>query len=110
MPRTALASRHTRLTRGGPVMTIAVANRAIRLRRRPEGPVRDGDLELVEEPVPELADGQALVRVLVVSVEAASRIWMGHQRAFMPPVPIDAVMRSIGVGEVVASRRADMRV
>jgi NADPH-dependent curcumin reductase CurA len=91
-------------------MDITVVNRAIRLRRRPEGPVRDGDLELVEELVPELADGQALVRILVVSVEAASRIWMGHQRAFMPPAPIDAVMRSIGVGEVVASRRADMPV
>jgi NADPH-dependent curcumin reductase CurA len=68
-------------------MDTAVANRAIRLRRRPEGPMRAGDLELVEEPVPALVDGQALVRNLVVSVEAASRIWMGHRRAFMPPVP-----------------------
>ncbi len=89
---------------------MAAANRAIRLRHRPEGSLRDGDLELVEEPVAEITDGQALVRNLVVSVDPASRFWMGHPRAFMPPVPIDAVMRSIGVGEVVASRRADMRV
>lgn len=91
-------------------MSSIATNRAIRLRHRPEGPVRDGDLELVEEPVTEPADGQALVRNLVVSVDPASRIWMGHPRGFMPPVPLDAVVRGIGVGEVVASCRADLRV
>src|SRR3712207_5582245 len=65
------------------------ANRVFRLRRRPEGLLRDGDLELVTEPVPELTAGQALVRTLVLSVDPTSRIWMGHLRAFMPPVPID---------------------
>lgn len=83
-------------------------NHAIRLRRRPSGAVADGDLELVSEPVAPLADGQALVRNLALSVEAASRIWMGHKRAFIPPVAIGDVMRSIGVGEVIESRRADL--
>ena len=58
-------------------------NHAIRLRRRPSGAVADGDLELVSEPVAPLADGQALVRNLALSVEAASRIWMGHKRVFL---------------------------
>ena len=44
-------------------------NRVHRLRRRPAGDLRSGDLELVEEPVPEPADGQALVRVLLLSLE-----------------------------------------
>ncbi len=69
-----------------------------------------GDLELVSEPVVRLEDGQALVRTLVLSVEAASRIWMGYQRAFMPPVGLGEVMRGVGVGEVVDSRREDMKV
>jgi NADPH2:quinone reductase len=72
--------------------------------------VAPGDLELVSEPVAPLEDGQALVRNLVLSVEAASRIWMGHQRAFMPPVGLGDVMRGVGVGEVVQSRRADLKV
>jgi NADPH-dependent curcumin reductase CurA len=85
-------------------------NRAWRLRRRPVGAMVPGDLELTSEPIAPLADGQALVRNLVLSVEAASRIWMGHQRAFMPPVGLDEVMRGVGVGEVVESRREDMKV
>jgi NADPH-dependent curcumin reductase CurA len=86
------------------------ANRAWRLRRRPISAVVPGDLELVAEPVEPLEDGQALVRNLVLSVEAASRIWMGHQRAFMPPVSLGEVMRGVGVGEVIQSRREDLKI
>src|SRR5258708_18256835 len=91
-------------------MADASVNRAWRLARRRVGAMVPGDLELVSEPVAALEDGQALVRTLVLSVEAASRIWMGHQRAFMPPVGLGEVMRGVGVGEVVESRRQDMKV
>lgn len=91
-------------------MADVSVNRAWRLQRRPVGAVAPGDLELVSEPVAPLEDGQALVRNLVLSVEAASRIWMGHQRAFMPPVGLGEVMRGVGVGEVIESRRDDMKV
>ena len=84
-------------------------NRGWRLRRNPAGALATGDLELITDPIAPLRDGQALVRTLVLSVEAASRIWLGHQRAFMPSVPVGEVMRGIGVGEVIASRRADLR-
>lgn len=84
-------------------------NRQIRLRRRPRGRICDGDFELVSEPIPRLRPGQALIRNLVLSVEAASRIWVGHKRAFMPPVAIGDVMRGIGIGAVVDSRRADLQ-
>jgi NADPH-dependent curcumin reductase CurA len=79
-------------------------NRCHRLRRRPDGELRPGDLELVEEPVPEPADGQAIVRVLWLSLDPTNRIWMSEVRGYMPPVPIDDVMRGLGIGEVVASR------
>src|SRR5260370_14186752 len=87
----------------------ATMNRGWRLRRRPAGAMATSDLELVTDPIGPLQDGQALVRTLVLSVEAASRIWLGHQRAFMPSVPVGEVMRGIGVGQVLASRRADLR-
>ncbi|MCW3040561.1 MAG: putative NADPH:quinone reductase [Solirubrobacterales bacterium] len=85
-------------------------NRCFRLRRRPDGRVTGANLELVEEPIPELADGQALVRTLYLSLDPSNRIWMSEMRSYMPPVPLDAVMRGLGVGQVVASRRKDFPV
>jgi len=85
-------------------------NRAFRLRRRPAGDLAPGDLELVTEAVPPLRDGQALVRTLLLSVDPTNRVWMSDMRAYMPPVPLDAVMRGVGIGEVVESRRDDLPV
>lgn len=90
-------------------MKFPSENRVFRLRHRPEGAVADTDVELVREPISPLQDGQALVRTLALSIEAANRIWLGHLRAFMPPVGLGDVVRSIGVGQVIASRRADLR-
>jgi NADPH2:quinone reductase len=86
-----------------------IVNRVYRLRRRPAGRPADGDLELVHEPVPDLVADQALVRMLFLSVDPTTRIWMGGRRGFMPPVPIGGLMRGLGVGEVAASRRDDMK-
>jgi NADPH2:quinone reductase len=84
-------------------------NRRYRLRRRPQGSVTAADLALVEEPVPTIATGQALVRSLWLSIDPANRIWMSEVHYNLPPVPIDGVMRGFGIGEVLESRRDDMR-
>ncbi|MGE5407099.1 MAG: NADP-dependent oxidoreductase [Syntrophothermus sp.] len=86
------------------------ANRAYRLRRRPRGALADGDLDLVTEQVPELEEGQALVQTRLLSLDPTNRIWMSDIRGYMPPVPIGAVMRGLGLGEVIESRRDDMPV
>jgi NADPH-dependent curcumin reductase CurA len=85
-------------------------NRAFRLRHRPEGELAEGDLELVSEEIGELAEGQAVVRNQLLSLDPTNRIWMSDIRGYMPPVPIDAVMRGLGIGEVIESRRDDMPV
>jgi NADPH2:quinone reductase len=85
-------------------------NRAYRLRRRPTGRVTEQDLEFVEEPVPEPADGQALLHTRYLSLDPTNRIWMGERPSYIPPVPLDAVMRGIGLAEVIASRRDDLKV
>jgi NADPH-dependent curcumin reductase CurA len=84
-------------------------NRRYRLRRRPQGSVTAADLELVEEPVPTIETGQALVRALWLSIDPANRIWMSEVHYSLPPVPIDGVMRGFGIGEVLESRRSDMK-
>jgi NADPH2:quinone reductase len=91
-------------------MPATHTNHAFRLRKRPNGDLADGDLELVSEEIPELADGQALVRTQLLSLDPTNRIWMSDIRGYMPPVPLDAVMRGLGVGEVIESKREDMPV
>jgi NADPH2:quinone reductase len=86
-----------------------LVNRAFRLRRRPIGRVTTDDLELVEEPVPAIGDGQALVRTRYLSLDPTNRIWMSDVRSYLPPVPIGDVMRGVGVGEVIESRRDDLK-
>ncbi len=87
-------------------MHTATVNHAHRLRRRPVGGLADGDLEWVEEPIPELEDGQALVKTLMLSLDPTNRLWMSDIRGYMPPVPLDDVMRGLGrrSGRRVTSR------
>lgn len=76
-----------------------------RLARRPVGDIADGDLIYRQEPVPELADGQFLLRVNYLSLDPTNRIWMSDMEQYMPPVEIGAPMRGGVVGRVVASRK-----
>lgn len=87
---------------------VALTNRAYRLRRRPVGTPVEGDLELVHEPMRELADGEILVRTLYLSLDPTNRLWMSDMRQYSPPVELGEVMRGIGIGQVMDSRRDDM--
>lgn len=79
-------------------------NRQVILRRRPVGLVRADDVELVEAPVPELSDGEALVRTDAIGIDAAVRTWLDDQPGYLPPVQIGEVVRAATVGEIVATR------
>ncbi|MGK2929073.1 MAG: NADP-dependent oxidoreductase [Acidimicrobiales bacterium] len=78
--------------------------RQVVLRRRPVGLVTAEDVELVEAPVPELADGEALIRTDAIGIDAAVRTWLEDQPGYLPPVEIGEVVRAGTVGEIVASR------
>jgi NADPH-dependent curcumin reductase CurA len=79
--------------------------RRILLASRPHGLVDESNLRVDESaPVPELADGQALVRVRYCSIDPTIRTWMDDAPGYLPPIGIGEVVRSGGVGEVVASR------
>jgi NADPH-dependent curcumin reductase CurA len=79
-------------------------NCQFRLAARPEGlPGRDC-WEMTEEAPREPADGEALVKVLQLSLDPAMRGWMNDVPSYVPPVGIGEVMRAIGVGQVVESK------
>lgn len=79
-------------------------NRQWVLAKRPEGLIEDDTFELRTEPVPDLEDGQFLVRVRYLSFDPAQRGWLNDTRGYVPPVAIGEVMRASAAGKVVASR------
>lgn len=73
-------------------------------RSRPSGIPRAEHFELAEATVPELREGQFLVRNEYLSVEPAMRGWVSAVANYSKPVGIGEVMRSFAAGEIVASR------
>jgi NADPH-dependent curcumin reductase CurA len=81
-----------------------VVNHQFRLAARPQGMVGREHFDYVEEPLPELADGQVLVKTAYISLDPAMRGWMSEGRSYIPPVEIGEVMRAGTVGTVVESK------
>lgn len=81
-----------------------------RLARRPVGDIADGDLVYASEPLPPLAEGQFLLRIVYVSLDPTNRIWMSDMEQYMPPVEIGAPMRAGVCGRVIASRKAGVEI
>ncbi len=85
-------------------------NRQWLLQRRPSGMVKVSDFELVERDIPALADGQALVRNLMLSFDPAMRGWMDDRPSYLPPAALGEPMRASGVGQVIASNDPQLPV
>ncbi len=83
---------------------MADPNRQFLLRERPSGRIDANTFELVEAEVPEISDGEALVRVEWISLDPTNRTWINDTPTYLPPVGIGEVMRAGGLGRVVASK------
>lgn len=83
---------------------MAERNRQFLLRERPAGRIGPDTFELTEQAVPDLADGEALVRVDWISLDPTNRMWINDTPTYLPPVGLGEVMRAAGLGEVVASK------
>ncbi|ETW24393.1 NADP-dependent oxidoreductase [Mycobacterium gastri] len=79
-------------------------NRRFLLRERPTGRIGADTFELSDAPVPEIADGEAMVRVDWISLDPTNRAWINDLPSYLPPVGIGEVMRGGGLGEVVESK------
>ena len=85
---------------------VATSHRVIKMASHPDGALEDDDFDLVDERVPEPADGEALVRTLYLSLDPAIRVWMNGIDTYVPGIQVGDVMRAGGLGEVVQSRNA----
>jgi NADPH-dependent curcumin reductase CurA len=79
-------------------------NRQLVLKRRPEGLVQHGDFDLVEAPMPEVGDGEALIKVEYLGIDATVRTWLNRGEGYMPAVEIGEVVRCSGGGTIVESK------
>jgi NADPH-dependent curcumin reductase CurA len=86
-------------------MTATVTmNRQLVLARRPTGLPSRLDFAELDEPVPSPAEGQLLLRTLVLSIDPAMRGWVRDDvLSYLPPVAVGQVMRSYGLAQVVES-------
>ncbi len=83
---------------------MSVQNRRLVLAQRPTGLVDESTVRLETEELPEIGDGEALVRVRYISIDPTIRTWMNDAPGYLPPIGIDEVIRAGGVGEVAESR------
>src|SRR5258708_491010 len=63
---------------------------------------------MVDSPLPELKDGQALAKIKYLSIDPTMRVWMAMD-SYLPAVAIGEVMRAIGFAEIVESRHPDYK-
>ncbi|MFD4431461.1 NADP-dependent oxidoreductase [Nocardia sp. NPDC058497] len=84
--------------------------REIHLAARPNGAPVATDFALVERELPALEDGQILVRNTWMSVDPYMRGRMDDKESYIPPFELGAALDGSAVGEVIASRAADIAV
>lgn len=84
-------------------------NHQWRLAARPEGLIKQSDFTWTEEIVPELQEGQFLVRNLYLSLDPTMRMWATRD-TYLPAVGIGEVMRGGTIGVVEESRNTNFKV
>jgi NADPH-dependent curcumin reductase CurA len=81
----------------------AAVNRQILLVEKPVGKLAPRHFRLVEAAIPEPKDGEALLRLKLISLDAANRAWM-HGATYRAAVETNAVMAGGAIAEVVESK------
>src|ERR1700759_5194347 len=81
----------------------ASVNRQILLVEKPSGKLGPEHFKLTNAAVPEPKDGEALLCVRYISLDAANRAWM-HGATYRSAIEANSVMAGGGLAEVVASK------
>lgn len=91
-------------------LAIPATTREIRLAARPSGAPTAENFDLVTTRIPDLADGQILVRNTWMSVDPYMRGRMDDKPSYIAPFQVGAALEGSALGEVIASRAAGIPV
>ena len=79
-------------------------NKQLILAKRPVGKADASTWSLQTHPVPEIREGEILVKQHYISLDPAMRGWMNAGKSYIEPVEVGSVMRAGSIGQVVASK------
>jgi NADPH-dependent curcumin reductase CurA len=91
-------------------MMSDIIGREIRLKRRPVGIPGEGDFELAETIIPEIGEGEVLIRNIYMSVDPYMRGRMNDIKSYVPPFQLNQPMEGGCVGQIVASKNVKFEV
>jgi NADPH-dependent curcumin reductase CurA len=83
-------------------------NRQVLLVEKPAGKLAPEHFKLSNGAMPEPKDGEALVRVRYISLDAANRAWM-HGATYRAAVEANTVMAGGGIAEVISSKAPGLK-
>lgn len=78
-------------------------NRQVLLIEKPTGKLAPEHFRMSEGRIPDPKDGEALLRVRYISLDAANRAWM-HGATYRSAVEANSVMAGGGIAEVISSK------
>ncbi|MCC6592883.1 MAG: NADP-dependent oxidoreductase [Xanthomonadales bacterium] len=87
---------------------MADLNTQIVMKRHPQGMVTEADFETVQRELPQLQEGQALVRNRYLSLDPYMRPRMDPLRSYVEPLKPGELMPGATVGEVIDSRSTQL--
>lgn len=85
-------------------------NKQLLFVKRPKGAADASTWSLVTNPIPDIEEGQLLVKQHYVSLDPAMRGWMNEGKSYIAPMEIGSVMRAGSVGEVIASKNPKFEI
>lgn len=91
-------------------MQLTTHNRQIHLITRPKGLPNLDNFTLHVSSIPQLQEGEVLVRSLYLSVDPYMRGRIGGRPSSHPPFPLNQSANGDGVGRVIESKHADFQV
>ncbi len=80
-------------------------NKQVILKKRPVGMPDASTWELTKEAIPEVGEGQILIKNHYISLDPAMRGWLDDRKSYIPPVAINEVMRAGSIGEVIEANK-----
>ncbi len=78
-------------------------NKQLKFIKRPNGEADASTWSLENNAIPEIKEGEMLIRQHFVSLDPAMRGWMNDAKSYIEPMELGSVMRAGSVGEVIES-------